>query len=305
MDLHQLYIFTKVAEYKSFSKAADAIYLSQSTVSSHIQSLEKMLNVKVFDRIGREILLTPQGERLYYWAQKLLALKDQAVLDVNKSQTRLDGIIRLGASSVPSQCIVPKLVKKFRGKYANITFSICQSSSKTIADKVLEGTIDAGVIGELYGNDKLEYIPLQKERLVLITAGDKFHIQAPVKMEDIIHLPFILRNSNSGTFSMLKRFLKKKGIKEEHLNVAAYTDTTQSLVEFVRQGIGISIISELAAKEYEASHLFNVYKIEDFQDERFFYLVYNKKKTHSMIAKLFIKMASEERFSEEKQSELV
>ena len=144
MDLHQLYIFTKVVEHKSFSKAAEDIYLSQSTVSSHIQSLEKMLKVPLFDRVGRESILTPSGERLYGWALKLLQLKDRALLDLSQGMMDLKGDIRIAASSVPSEFMVPKMIKQFRHEYKNVIFHINQTSSKTVAEKVLSGSVDLG-----------------------------------------------------------------------------------------------------------------------------------------------------------------
>lgn len=155
MDLHQLFVFTKVAEYKSFSRAADDIFLSQSTVSSHIQSLEKTLKMKLFDRIGKEIIITDNGKRLYHWALQLLELKDQAILDLNQGTRDFHGAIRLGASSVPAQFIVPGIIEEFRDDYPNITFHISQSPSKGVAEKVLNGTVDIGILGEKYDNSTL------------------------------------------------------------------------------------------------------------------------------------------------------
>ncbi|WML45771.1 selenium metabolism-associated LysR family transcriptional regulator [Neobacillus sp. PS3-40] len=292
MDLHQLYIFTKVVEHKSFSKAADDIFLSQSTVSTHIQSLEKTLNVKLFDRVGRESILTPYGERLYDWALKILKLKDQALLDLNFGMTEFRGAIRLAASSVPGQFIIPKMVGKFREKYPNITFHINQFSSKIVSEKVLSGSVDFGILGEKYENDKLHYIPLLKENLVLVSSN-QVDIPNPANIQEIIKHPFIMRNSDSGTNAILERFFKKRQISKDQLNIIAYTDSSQSLIQFVMQGIGISIISEIAAKEYFSNNLIKLHQIEDFIDERYFYLVYNKSRTLSLIAKLFIKDAKE------------
>lgn len=290
MDLHQLYIFTKVVEHKSFSKAAEEIFLSQSTVSSHIQSLEKSLNVTLFDRIGREVIVTPQGQRLYYWAQKLLRLKDEAILDLNKSSHELEGIIRIGASSVPSQFIVPKIIRDFSQNYNNVTFSLFQSASKVIAKQVHEGNFDIGIIGEKYMDERLEYVPLLKDRLSLIWAPNYFSFQEPITFKQLIENPLVMRQENSGTKAMIDRFLKRKGIREEELNIIAYTDSNQSLVELVKQGIGISLISELAAKECAKFHDLSVHPITDFTDKRYFYLIYNKKRTLSMITQLFIEM---------------
>jgi DNA-binding transcriptional LysR family regulator len=290
MDLHQLFVFTKVVEHKSFSKAADDIFLSQSTVSSHIQSLERVLKVKLFDRVGREIILTPHGERLYDWAIKILKLKDQALLDLTQGMTEFKGAVRLAASSVPGQFIIPRMVRKFREEYPNVTFHINQSSSKIVSEKVLNGLVDFGILGEKYDNEKLHYIPLLKEKLVLVTPP-KFEIASPVSIHDILEHPLVMRNSDSGTNAILERFLKKMHISKEKLNIIAYTDSNQSLIQFVLQGIGISIISEIAAKEYASSNQIRLHEIKDFEDERFFYLVYNKNKTLSLIAKLFIKNA--------------
>jgi DNA-binding transcriptional LysR family regulator len=290
MDLHQLYVFTKVVEHKSFSKAADDIFLSQSTVSSHIQALEKMLNIKLFDRVGRESILTPQGERLYQWALKLLLIKDQALLDVKEGMTDLRGMIRIAASSVPGQFMIPRMVKQFREQYPEVTFHINQSSSKTVAEKVLNGSVDVGILGHKYENDKLRYIPLLKEKLVLVTSNQN-EIVGPVAIEDILKYPFVMRNSNSGTNALLERFLKKNNIHKDQLNIIAYTESGQSLMQFVIQDIAISIISEIAAREYSCQNMLKMHEINGFDDERYFYLIYNINKTQSLLSKLFIEGA--------------
>ncbi|MDR7079175.1 DNA-binding transcriptional LysR family regulator [Neobacillus niacini] len=292
MDLHQLFVFTKVVEHKSFSKAADDIFLSQSTVSSHIQALERTLNVNLFDRVGRENILTPAGERLYQWALKLLLLKDQAMLDLKEGATELKGMIRIAASSVPGQFMIPKMVKLFREQLPKATFHINQSSSKNVAEKVLNGLVDFGILGEKYENDKLCYIPLLKENLVLITSQHS-DIVGPVNILDIIKYPFIMRHSDSGTNSLIEKFLKKNHISKDQLNIVAYTESSQSLIQFVLQEIGIAIISEMAAKEYYDRSLLKVHEINGFNDERYFYLVYNKNKTQSILSKLFIESAHE------------
>ena len=290
MDLHQLYVFTKVVEHKSFSKAAEDIFLSQSTVSAHIQALEKMLNIKLFDRVGRESILTPQGERLYQWALKLLLLKDQALLDLKEGMTDLRGIIRIAASSVPGQFMIPRMVKQFRGQYPEVTFHINQSSSKNVAEKVLNGSVDVGVLGDKYENDKLRYIPLLKEKLVLITSNQN-EIVGPVNIEDILDYPFVMRHSNSGTNALLERFLKRRKINKDQINIIAFTESGQSLMQFVIQDIAISITSEITASEYSSYNMLKMHEINGFNDERYFYLVYNINKTQSLLSKLFIEGA--------------
>jgi DNA-binding transcriptional LysR family regulator len=291
MDLHQLFVFTKVVEHKSFSKAAEDIFLSQSTVSSHIQSLEKSLNIRLFDRVGREIIITPIGSRLYQWALKILLLKDQAMLDIKEGMNDLRGMIRIAASSVPEQIMLPKMIKQFRDQYPNAMFQIEQSSSNVVIEKVLNGTVDVGLSGEKYENDKLCYIPLLKEKLVLI-ASNKTGIKEPVNIQDLLKYPFIMRISGSGTNAILEQFLKKNHISKEQMNIIAYTDSGQTLIQLVMGDIGIAVISEIAAKEYAKKQLLKMYEIDGFDDERYFYLVYNKNKTQSILSRLFIEVGA-------------
>ncbi|MBB6445607.1 selenium metabolism-associated LysR family transcriptional regulator [Bacillus benzoevorans] len=292
MDLHQLYIFTKVVEHKSFSKAAEDIYLSQSTVSSHIHSLEKSLGVALFDRVGRESILTPYGERLYKWAVRLLHLKDEALLDLNEGMSSMKGNIRIAASSVPSQFIIPKMVKAFRKEHKGVTFYVDQSSSKSVAERVLNGSVDLGILGEKYGNDKLRFIPLVKEKLALITPL-ALELTEPVYCKDVVKYPFIMRNSDSGTNAMVDRYLKKYGIAKEKLNVIAYADSSQSVVQFVMEEIGVAIMSEIAAKEHAKMNHIHMYPLEDFKMERYFYLTYHINRTQSLLTKEFIKQVSD------------
>lgn len=287
MDLHQLLIFTKVVEHKSFSKAAEDIYLSQSTVSSHIHSLEKSLGVTLFDRVGRESILTPYGERLYKWAVRLLNLKDEALIDLNEGMSSMKGNIRMAASSVPSEFIIPKMVKAFRKEYEEVTFYVDQSSSKSVVERVLNGSVDLGIVGEKYENDKLRFIPLLEEKLALITPLD-IKLTGPVYLKDVVDYPFIMRNSNSGTNAMVERYLKKQGITKEKLNVVAYTDSSQSVIQFAMEGIGVSIMSEIAAKEHAKMNHIHMYTLEDFKMERYFYVTYHINRTQSLLTKKFI-----------------
>ncbi|CAM3677544.1 selenium metabolism-associated LysR family transcriptional regulator [Mesobacillus zeae] len=291
MDLHQLYVFSKVVEHKSFSKAAEDIFLSQSTVSSHVQALEKSLDIKLFDRFGRETILTPHGERLYQWAQKLLLLKEQALLDVKQGLMEYKGAVKIAASSVPGQFLLPAMIRKFRADYPLVTFHIRVSPSRTVAEKVRNGSVDFGILGEKYEDDKLQYTPLLKEKLVLITPMD-IHIDGPASIQKILEFPFVMRDSGSGTNSMLEKHLKRKGISKDHLNISAFTDSGQSLIQLVKEGIGISIVSEIAARPYQENKMIHMYNIEDFTEERYFYLACHKARTLSMASKLFIDKAA-------------
>lgn len=292
MDLHQLFIFIKVVEHNSFSKAAEEVFLSQSTISSHIKALETSLKLQLFDRDYRQPILTPHGERLYKWAKQILLLKDQAMLDLMKDEAEYSGKIRISASSVPGTFIVPKLVQQFTKIYPNISFHITESSSKTVAETLLKRAVDAGFIGKKFEDDKLCYIPILKEKLVLITPND-LDLENKVSIEDIVHYPFISRHSDSGTQATVNHALIERGIPLEQLHTVVYTDTTNSLIQYVKNGCGIALVSETTAVEYANLGLIKMYNLSDFQEERQFYLVYHNNRTLSLAAKLFIEKVKE------------
>ena len=100
-----------------------------------------------------------------------------------------------------------------------------------------------------------------------------------------------MRNADSGTNSMVEQYLREKHISKNRLNIVAFTDNSQSLIQFVKEGLGISIISEFAAKQYADRHLINMYILDDFNLERYFYLVYHINRTQSLITKKFIEHA--------------
>ena len=147
---------------------------------------------------------------------------------------------------------------------------------------------------------------LAEKRQILISPK-QLEFNSPVRIKDVLKYPFVMRNSDSGTNSFVQRYLKKNKIKKDQMNIVSYADSSQSLVQFVKEGIGLSVISEIALKEYVNRDSIHMYHIEDFNNERHFYLVYNIDRTLSVIAKKFIEEATNlvEKKTEYKKEEAV
>ena len=114
MEFRQLEAFVATAELKSFSQAAKYLYLSQSTISSHVQNLEDDLGRKLLLRTTKSITLTPEGETFLSYARKIVETKDQAVLSLQQSSKSM---LHIGASSIPSGYLLPKIIAGFKEKY--------------------------------------------------------------------------------------------------------------------------------------------------------------------------------------------
>ncbi len=289
--LHQLYVFTKVSEEKSFSKAAESIYLSQSTVSSHINNLEKYFGQKLFDRLGKEVALTYFGEKLYPWAKEILQLKDKALLELKDYKIKIEGHIKITASTVPAHYIVPGLLSRFSSEYPDIKYSLNMSNSREAAEMLAKGKTDLSFTGLKHLTDKLEFIPLAQEKLVAITPPS-LRPAAKVSIKELAGYPFLFRKHGSGTQAILEEMLQKAGIDITKLKVIGYFNSVEVIKQCVKEGMGISIISEIAASDYVRQNLVNACEIDELKEKRTFYLAYNKKRTLPPIVDLFIKSCS-------------
>jgi len=290
VQFQQLFVFTKVVEKNSFSKAAENIFLSQSTVSSHISNLENYFGQKLFDRMGKEIALTPFGQKLYPWAQEILKLKETAIWDMKDWTGKIQGELIIAASTVPAEFMVPWLVSRFSQKYPEVRYTLTQNNSKTVAELLIGGEAELGMLGEKYYPEKLEFIPFIEEKLVLITPVN-LKLEEPVAVCNLLELPFIFRATGSGTQAAVEKLLKKYGISSSSLNIIASFDSVQAVKHGVKEGLGVSIISEIAAYDYSNYNLVNSYKLDNITEKRVFYFAYNKHRTLSPLIKEFIDLS--------------
>lgn len=162
MEFNQLEIFVSVVKHKSFSKAAKELYLTQPTISSHIQNLEKALLTTLLDRRSKDIRLTHSGKIFYSYAVELINVRDQAKLNIKDHADQIQGHIDINASSIPQQYILPYIIKDFTQKYPDVSFSISNKSSKDIVDDIVQGRESFGIVGAKYSSRLLEYIGFLK-----------------------------------------------------------------------------------------------------------------------------------------------
>src|SRR5919108_771326 len=137
LDLRQVEGFYYVAKFRSFSKAAEALLLTQPTISGHIKALEESLSLVLFDRLGREISLTRAGEVLYGYAKRLLSTKTSALQALQELQGGLRGELLVGGSSIPGQYILPTLLGQFKRHYPDITVLLSITDTMDILERVV------------------------------------------------------------------------------------------------------------------------------------------------------------------------
>lgn len=277
INLKQLEAFVTTAEYSSFTKAAEELFLTQSTVSSHISALEKTLGVRLIQRSARQrVTLSKEGEQVYRDAKEILD-RCQALQDLKKQNDRNQLII--GASSVPGQCLMPEIMSDYLACCPDCHYIQLRGDSSRIHEFLAQRKANLGFVGIAANPKEYNYHPVAEDRLVLITANKEpyrtLHRQGASGL-DLLHMPMILREENSGTRQEMERYLRNLQIAPEQMNVVAQIDNPEAIRSSVSRGLGISIMSVLAAREYLLSERLLSFELGDQGAFRKIYLCWRK-----------------------------
>lgn len=288
MELRKLEVFCKVVELKSFTRCAEAVLLSQPTVSEHIRGLEEELGQKLIDRMGREVEPTPVGRLLYTYAVRILRLQRDALQAVEQYGGKLVGRIMLGSSTIPGTYILPGLIGRFRGRYPSIQATLRIAGSQLIGARVLNGELEIGVVGAHWTEKGLEWVQHFADRLTLVvSAGHRWAGRREVTLAELTQEPFILRESESGTRRVVEQILEEHGIKASSLMEVAEIGSTAAVIEAVRAGLGVSVLSARAVEREVRAGALAAIALKDVQLERPFYLIRRRNRELSPAAAVF------------------
>ena len=288
MELRKLEVFCKVVELKSFTKAAEAVLLSQPTVSEHIRSLEEELGQKLIDRLGREAEPTPVGSLLYRYAVRMLKLQSEAFESVENYGGNLVGRIMIGAGTIPGTYLLPNIIGRFRRKYSTIKATLRISGSQSIASDVLSGKLDMAVIGARWKEKGLEWQKIFSDRLVLVVGIDHpWAERDSVELTELLTEPFILRESASGTRRVINQILENQGVNPSDLQEVAEIGSTVAIKEAVKAGLGVSILSVRSVEQDVQCGLLKTVDLEGIRMERPFYLIKRLNRELSPVSTVF------------------
>ncbi len=288
MEIRKLDAFCKVVECKSFTRAAERMLLSQPTVSEHIRSLEGELGQKLLDRLGKEVVPTPVGNLFYGYASKILRTQQEAIQAVDEFSGILSGRIVIGSGTIPGTYILPRLIARFRTMYPAIKATLKISSSRIIAEKVLAGELELGVVGARWNEKGLEWREIFSDELCLaVHPAHHWASAGSVKLETLFGEPFIMRERGSGTREVIKTILDEHGLKERDLEEVAEIGSTAAIKEAVKAGIGVSILSKCAVVDDVACGRVRALGIENHVMKRHFYLINRRKRGVSPVASFF------------------
>lgn len=294
MDLWQLRIFRSVLELKSFSKTAQAIHLSQPTVSSHIKDLEEHFGCRLIDRLSREAVPTQAGKILYEYASQILCLAEQAENAISEHKGLVKGRMVVGGSTIPGGYLLPPLVGRFIHRFPEVRISVTQGDTQSIIDDVLDGRVEFGVVGALSQESHLSQEPLFEDEMGLIVpAGHRWASRKSVTIEELSTEPFIVRESGSGTLQSVREQIARMKRRFESFHIVAQMGSTAAVVHGIRGGAGVSIVSKVAVAESLAVGSLTSLEVEGVDLKRWFYLTRHSERSLSPLCLRFIDFLKE------------
>ncbi len=250
MDLHRLNVYCKVVELGSFTRAGESLSISQPTVSEHIRLLEQAVGERLIDRLGRKVVPTSAGQIFFQYAKDLVNLGEEALQAVKSFGGKLSGNLLLGASTIPGTYILPRIIGQFRDLHPAVYMSLRISDSSEIAGSVIDGELEAGVIGSECKDRRILSCVITHDDLVLtVFLGHPWSKKGRVSIYELEGEPFILREKGSGTRTVMRKILEESGFGITKLSVAAEMGSTEAVRQAVKARLGVSIISRHAIEE--------------------------------------------------------
>ena len=295
MDLWQLKIFCKVVELKGFSNAGNAVHLSQPTVSSHIKHLENHFGCKLIDRLGKKAVPTKAGELLYNHAGKLIALSEETETAMAEFQGKIKGRFVIGGSTIPGGYILPQLIGTFTKEYPEVTISLIIGDTEQVIQDILSGVLELGIVGAK-SSDKniIQEKLIEDEMRLIVPANHKWGKKKSIPLKNIFQEPFIIRERGSGTLKSIHLSLSDKGYNTENLNIVAEMGSTEAVIQGIKSGVGISILSPIAVKEELQAKTLKALTIKELNLKRSFYITKHKIRSASPLGKAFLKFLQKE-----------
>ena len=289
MDFKQLESFAAVVKCNSFTKAAEMLYISQPTISTHIRALEAELNCALIHRTTKSVVLTVEGKKLYEYASSILNLRDRMLQECAVGSRR---IIHVAASTIPSAYILPKVLPEFGKLYPSTYFVLHQNDSRSVMDGVLDGIFDVGLTGITRESENLVFKKFCNDQMVLIAPVSQHYLdlqQQNISVFDLMRQePVILREKANGSKKRVDHYMEQIDLSEDEVNVIARVNDPEAIKNLVASGMGVSIISRRAAGNFLREKRLLAFDLPDDSCKRNLYMVFRADRADDPYIKNFI-----------------
>jgi DNA-binding transcriptional LysR family regulator len=294
LKLSKLEVFSVVTQEGSFSAAAERLHLSQPAISRHMQELEAALGIRLFKRLRRGVALTPGGEILSEYTEKILWLVREAEGELTDVRQLTMGQVHIGATPGVSVYLLPGWTRSFTSTYPNLTVSLSTDTTGGVIECLLSGRIDLGIVeGELEAlqREDLESIVLQDFELVLVVGKDHpWAANDSIAADALREHRFVTREPGSRTRVWIDEMLGKRNI-EPHL--IAEFDNPEAIKEAVMDNVGVTILPTYAVARERKAGLVHTLRVDDLDMHRQLKLLWDSARPFSPMTRAFLSHLSE------------
>lgn len=288
MTLHQLRIFVTVAKRGSFSRAAEELHISQPSASIQVADLERALGIDLFEQVGRQIHLTEAGRVLEDYARRILDLAEEARTAVSETTGLRRGHLAIGASPTPGTYLLPRIIAAFQERYPQISVSLQIAVTPEVGERLMRHELDLAVVGGTIHTPGLQAERFLDDEIVLVAAPT--HPLAAAGSTRAIALRdhrVILPERGSDTRGAVDEALSAAG---HAVSPAMELTGNEAIKEAVAAGLGVALLSRLAARTEIAAGRLVVISVSDLVIRRHFSIVRLKDRRLSQAVRAFIEM---------------
>ncbi len=240
----RLKVFVSVARNLSFTKASKELFISQPAISKHIQELESMYGVRLFNRKGSHITLTEAGKLLKLKSESIIEQYNQLAFEMHLLHNELVGELRLGASTTIAQYVLPPLLARFTERYPQVKISLFNGNSQEIEQSLFRNELDCGLVEGITRESNLKYTHFLRDELVVIVRdGHPLANKEELTMDEFRANGLVLRERGSGTLDVFEKALSRLNIKLSMLNVQLFLGSTESIKLYLEHTDAMGVVS--------------------------------------------------------------
>ncbi len=291
MNLKQLEAFYLVVKRKSFTRAAEDLNVTQPAVTIQVKSLEKSLNLRLIQQVGKKMQLTEAGELLQQYAEKIFDLVSDANEKMRDFKKLMRGTLRIGTTKNYARYIMPSLLSEFQRRFPRIKVILDEGNSEDMAKSVLEKKNELALISQLNLDRKIKSIFFSTVEFVLVVSPEhRFSQRKSISLRELNGEPVILREKGSGSRAAILRKFQEYGIWPSVILEASSLDF---IVGYVKQNKGVSFMFEPDIEEELERGTLRVISVEEGNIVFFTDIIYHSEKSLSPPSQAFLKMVKE------------
>ncbi len=289
--LHQLRVFEAAARHRSFTRAAEELFLTQPSVSMQVKQLAKVVGMPLFEQVGKRLYLTQAGEELLLTCRDIFERLAQFEMTIANLQGLKEGKLRLTVVTT-AKYIIPRLLGVFCRRYPGIDVALQVTNHEGLEERLSQNLDDLYILSKLPENFEVTSHKFLDNPLVVLAASNHpLANEKNIPIERLKNEPFIMREPGSGTRKAVKKVFEEHGVS---VKVRMELGSNEAIKQAIAGGLGISVVSRHVLALEGSTRKLKILDVQHFPIERYWYVIYPKNKQISVVAEEFLKYLIEE-----------